>query len=100
MAFVSTGMSGNAGWIRTLSLAAAFTRRCGRTPREYHLSLNHHCGKLSIGAVYRGLQDDHAPRPTWTGTATPVSRPGSQARKIFVFDSMVVVRNPGETLSP
>jgi hypothetical protein len=23
-------------------------------------------------------------RPTWTGTATPVSRPGSQARKIFV----------------
>ena len=39
-------------------------------------------------------------RPTWTGTATPVSRPGSQARKIFVFDSIVVVRNPGETLSP
>ena len=24
-------------------------------------------------------------RPTWTGTATPVSRPGTQARKIFVF---------------
>ena len=39
-------------------------------------------------------------RPTWTGTATPVSRPGSQARKIFVFDSIVVVRNPGGTLSP
>ena len=33
-------------------------------------------------------------RPTWTGTATPVSRPGTQARKIFVFDSIVVVRNP------
>jgi hypothetical protein len=29
-----------------------------------------------------------------------VSRPGSEARKIFVFDSIVVVRNPGETLSP
>jgi len=27
-------------------------------------------------------------------------RPGTQARKIFVFDSIVVVRNPGETLSP
>src|ERR1700719_1967236 len=39
-------------------------------------------------------------RPTWTGTATPVSRPGTQARKIFVFDSIVVVRNPGGTLSP
>src|SRR6267143_2995017 len=26
-------------------------------------------------------------RPTWTGTATPVSRPGTQARKIFVLDS-------------
>jgi hypothetical protein len=37
-------------------------------------------------------------RPTWTGTATPVSRPGKQARKIFVFDSIVVVRNPGGTL--
>src|SRR6267154_6904636 len=39
-------------------------------------------------------------RPTWTGTATPISRPGTQARKIFVFDSIVVVRNPGRTLSP
>jgi hypothetical protein len=39
-------------------------------------------------------------RPAWTGTATPVSRPGAQARKIFVFDSIVVVRNPGGTLSP
>ena len=39
-------------------------------------------------------------RPTWTGTATPVSRSGTQARKIFVFDSIVVVRNPGGTLSP
>ena len=35
-----------------------------------------------------------------TGRAMPVSRPGSQARKIFVFDSIVVVRNPGGTLSP
>ena len=25
-------------------------------------------------------------RPTWTGTATPVTRQGKQARKIFVFD--------------
>ena len=39
-------------------------------------------------------------RPTSSGTATPVSRPGRQARNIFVFDSIVVVRNPGETLSP
>src|SRR5580693_5419731 len=38
-------------------------------------------------------------RPRWTGTATPVSRPGAQARKIFVFDSIVVVRNPGGTLA-
>src|SRR6516162_5898372 len=44
-----------------LSLAAAFILRCGRPPRENHLSLDHHCGKLSIGAVYRGLQDDRAP---------------------------------------
>jgi hypothetical protein len=36
-------------------------------------------------------------RPTWTGTATPVSRPGLEARKIFVFDSIVAVRNPGGT---
>jgi NAD(P)-dependent dehydrogenase (short-subunit alcohol dehydrogenase family) len=27
-------------------------------------------------------------RPTWTGTATSVGRPGEQARKIFVFDSI------------
>ena len=39
-------------------------------------------------------------RPAWTGTATPVSRPGEQARKIFVFNSIVVVRNPGSTLKP
>jgi hypothetical protein len=26
------------------------------------------------------------PRPTWTGTATPVSRPGTHARKIFVVE--------------
>jgi len=61
MAFVSTGMSGEYRLGRDISLTAAFTRRCGRTPREHHLSLNHHCGELSIGAVYRGLQDDHAP---------------------------------------
>ena len=47
--------------VRALSLAAALTRGCGRPPREHHLSLNHHCGKLPIGAVYRGLQDDRAP---------------------------------------
>jgi hypothetical protein len=27
-------------------------------------------------------------RPTWSGTARPVSRPGEQARKIFAFDSI------------
>src|SRR6516162_4444055 len=44
-----------------LSLAAAFILRCGRPPRENHLSLDHHCSKLSVGTVYRGLQDDRAP---------------------------------------
>jgi len=39
-------------------------------------------------------------RPTWTGTATPVSRPGTRARKIFVFDSIVVVRNPRWDVEP
>src|SRR6516164_11043435 len=46
---------------QVLSLAAGFILRCGRPPRENHLSLDHHCGKLSVGAVYRGLQDDRAP---------------------------------------
>jgi hypothetical protein len=83
----------------TLSLATAFASRCGRCPRKNHLSLNHDCRKLSVRAVYRDLQDDIR-RPTWTGTATPVSRPDTHARKIFVFDSIVVVRNSGWTLSP
>jgi hypothetical protein len=40
---------------QVLNLAAAFTDSRGRPPRENHLSLDHHCGKLSVGAVYRGL---------------------------------------------
>ena len=40
---------------------AAFTRRCRRLPWQHHLSLDHHGGKLSVWAVYRGLHDDHAP---------------------------------------
>jgi hypothetical protein len=44
-----------------LSFAAAFIRRCRRRLRKHHLRLNHHGGKLSVWAVYRGLQDDHAP---------------------------------------
>src|ERR1700740_1686183 len=43
-----------------LSLAA-FIWRCHRLLWEHHLSLDHHCGKLSVRAVYRGLYDDHAP---------------------------------------
>ena len=54
------------GWLRenskrALSLCAASIRRCRRLPWKHHLSLNHHRGKLSVRAVYRGLQDDHAP---------------------------------------
>src|SRR4029077_4833503 len=55
------GFTCSKGLVRALSLPAAFTRRCGRPSREHHLGLNHHFGKLSIGAVYRGLQDDRAP---------------------------------------
>ena len=43
------------------SIDSAGNAKATRTPREHHLGLNHHCGKLSIGAVYRGLRDDHAP---------------------------------------
>src|ERR1700751_1308486 len=58
---------------------AALTRRCRRLPWEHHLRLNHHCGKLSVRAVYRDLQDDHAPaymdrhsdasKPSWPAGA-------------------------------
>ena len=47
--------------VRALSFAAAFTGGRSRSPCEHHLSLNHHRGKLSIGAVYRSFQDDRAP---------------------------------------
>src|ERR1700748_1375060 len=43
-----------------LSLAA-FIWRCHRLLWEHHLGLDHHCGKLSVRAVYRGLKDDHSP---------------------------------------
>jgi SAM-dependent methyltransferase len=39
-------------WRRALSLAAAFIRRCRRPTWKHHLGLNHHCGKLSVRAVY------------------------------------------------
>ena len=35
-------------------------------------------------------------RPTCNGTASPTRRPGWQARKKLVFDSIVDVRVPGE----
>src|ERR1700751_1442028 len=31
------------------------------TPLEAPSALDHHCGKLSVRAGYRGLYDDHAP---------------------------------------
>src|SRR4030088_2545956 len=47
---------------KALGFAAAFIRkRRSRPLRKHHLRLNHHCGKLSVRAVYRGLYDDHAP---------------------------------------
>ena len=55
-----TGISGECR-VRAPSFAAAFTGRCSRLLRKHHLSLDHHCGKLFIWAVYRGLQDNHAP---------------------------------------
>jgi hypothetical protein len=40
------------GMVRALSFAAAFISRCSRPNWKHHLSLDHHCGKLSVRAVY------------------------------------------------
>jgi hypothetical protein len=64
------------------------------------LRLDDHCGKLSVRAVDRDLQDDHASPYMDRDSNAGKSRPRSQARKIFVFDSIVVVRNSAGTLSP
>jgi hypothetical protein len=59
-AFVTLEISGECR-VRALSFAVAFISRCRRLPWQHHLSLDHHGGKLSVWAVYRGLHDDHAP---------------------------------------
>jgi hypothetical protein len=38
-------------------------------------------------------------RPTCSGTAMPISRPGGHAWKMLLFDSIVVVRKPSGTFS-
>ena len=39
-------------------------------------------------------------RPTCSGTASALSRPGGEARKKLVFDSIVVVLAPGRQVEP
>jgi hypothetical protein len=96
---IKTMAPANTGRVRALSLAAAFARRCGRPPREHHLRLNHHCGKLSIGAVYRGLQDDRAPpnMDRYRNAGKPPRHAGAKDTRLRLDR---VVRNPAETLSP
>jgi hypothetical protein len=48
------------------------------------LRLNHHRGKLSVLAVYRGLQDDHAP-PHMDGRSNPGKPPWHAGAKDIRF---------------
>jgi hypothetical protein len=52
-----------------------------------------------VRAVYRDLHDDHAP-PRMDRYSNAGKPPGAQARKMFVFDSIVVVRNELEFARP
>ena len=53
-----------------------------------------------LGAGYIEACRTIVRRPTWTATATPVSRLARRRERYSSSNSIVVVRNPGGTLSP